>query len=126
MCTDDYEVAKLYSERIIKSKKNHICCECSRKIKSGERYRYVFVVDDSVKPCVFKTCHNCIVPQDWIREKCGGFAHTRLHEEVIEHAMEYRKIFLYKWAIKIKNKWEKLRKNNIYLDLDKDIKYFKL
>lgn len=105
MCAVDYDVADVYHEENRKSRKEHICSECQRIIKKGENYRYTFGVWEK-QVSTFRTCSNCLVPQDWLREECGGFLLGALAEEIEEHAIEYRKMFLYRWLIGIRRKWK--------------------
>jgi hypothetical protein len=105
MCSIDYDVASVYSETDRIARKEHICCECSRIIEKKEKYRHVFGVWVG-KVSIFKTCSNCLKPQEWLKKECGGFLHGNLEDEIFEHASEYRKIFLYRWLIGIRKKWK--------------------
>ncbi len=116
MCSYDYDYPKIYRESRPVAKKKYSCFECRREIPVGEKYQYIFAVDygDS-SPWISRTCINCLIPQSWLLKECGGFMHENLYEEILEHAQEYRKMFLYRWAINIKNKWahyDKFKKEN--------------
>lgn len=104
MCSLDYEIASVYCENYRKSRKQHVCSECGRTIEKSEKYKHVFGVWEN-KVSVFKTCLYCLEPQDWLRKECGGFLHGNLEDEILEHASEYRKMFLYRWLIGIRKKW---------------------
>lgn len=104
MCNIDYDNPSFYYQKDRKARKEHICCECNRIIKKKEKYRYVFGVWEG-RSSVFKTCSNCLKPQEWLNQECGGFLHASLEDEIFEHAYEYKKIFLYKWLIGIRQKW---------------------
>lgn len=107
MCSFDVgDGPKIYKQKDQQARKNHICSECDREIAKGEKYRYVFGVWDSSKPIIFKTCAHCIIPQEWLLKECSIFMHGHLYEEIMEHANEYSKIFLYRWAILIRRKWK--------------------
>ena len=106
MCTTDYDEADFYHDETRKSRKEHICSECNGTIKKGDIYRYVFGVWEG-QASTFRTCHNCMVPQEWLREECNGFMHGGLEEEIHEHAEQYRKMFLYRWLIGIRRQWKK-------------------
>ncbi len=105
MCSFDYDAPKVYYETNRKAKKEHSCSECYRVISKGETYKYAFGVWD-IKPSIFKTCSNCLVPQNWLMQECHGFLHGALEEEIEEHALEYGKMFLYRWLIGIRRKWQ--------------------
>ena len=107
MCSTDYDFPRLYKQNYRRARKGHSCDECRRTIDSGESYLYSFAVYwDNKHPYMYKTCINCCVPQKWLLLECGGFLHGGLYEEILEHAQEYRKMFLYRWAVNIKRKWK--------------------
>ncbi len=105
MCAVDYDVADVYYQKDRKSRKEHTCTECHRTIKKGEMYRYTFGVWER-QVSTFRTCSNCLLPQEWLQKECGGFLHGGLEEEIEEHAVEYKKMFLYRWLIGIRRKWK--------------------
>ena len=47
-----------FNETHVVAKKDHVCCECGRNIKSGERYEYIAGKWDGEFQ-VFKTCKQC-------------------------------------------------------------------
>ena len=108
MCAIDYDEPTFYCEKTVISRKDHICCECFRLIRKKESYKNVFGVWEG-KTSVFKTCSNCLIPQEWLRKECNGFLHGNLEDEILEHAEEYRKMFLYRWLIGIRRKWQQGR-----------------
>jgi hypothetical protein len=106
MCAiEDYDDPSIYCEEVRKAKKEHICSECRRAILKKENYRNVFGVWEN-KPTTFKTCSHCMIPQDWLRKECNGFLHGNLEDEILEHAEEYKKIFLYRWVVGIRRQWK--------------------
>src|SRR5258706_1635858 len=108
MCTTNYDYAKIYRESRPVARKLYTCYECARAINPGEKYQYVFSIWDwDSKPTIFRTCPNCLVAQDWLLKECDGFMHGGLYEEILEHAQEYRKMFLYRWVVGIRRKWGK-------------------
>lgn len=112
MCSTDYDVASVYNEKMARATKDHVCTECGRTIKKGESYKNVWGVwvfgHDT-----YKTCQHCRVAQEWLSDECGGFLHGGLDEEILEHAFEYRKTFLYRWIIGIRRGWKKFNSDGL-------------
>ncbi len=108
MCTTDYDPPSIYNVREHRAKKEHQCSECGSIIKIGEPYRTHFGVWDG-RASTFKSCNYCMIPQDWLLKECGTYMLGGLHEELEEHAFEYRKIFLYKWLIGYRERWKRLK-----------------
>lgn len=52
------EYCEFFKVKMIRAKKEHICCECKKKILPGKLYEYVFGVWGS-DPSSFKTCSTC-------------------------------------------------------------------
>jgi len=111
MCNTDYDYARVYRQDFIRARKKHYCSECGGAINPGFTYQYTFGAWDK-KPSIFKTCIDCCVPQKWLSVECGGYLHGGLREEVLEHAQEYRKMFLYRWVVEM----DKRRRNKDIYD----------
>ena len=56
---DDYDTPSVFNKQCHMARKEHTCCECHRKIKTGENYEYVFGVWDHT-PSTHKTCNDCL------------------------------------------------------------------
>jgi len=70
------------SERIVKARKIHVCGECLREIKPGEKYEYVFGVWDGRRD-THKTCLDCIsVRSEFF---CDSWFYERIWEDLAEH-----------------------------------------
>ena len=105
MCNIDYceSHPSVYRQSYVKARKLHKCSECKGIINPGETYQYTFGKwDDDVS--IFKTCIDCCVPQKWLDKECGGYLHGDLYSEILEHAQEYRKMFLYRWCVEMKRR----------------------
>lgn len=105
MCTTDYDMPEVYSQKTVKARKKHHCCECRRVIDIGEKYQYTFGIWERT-PSVFKTCCYCLVAQNWLEKECGAYLHGGLIEEIEEHAYEYKLMLLYRLLIGMKTKWK--------------------
>ena len=106
MCNTDYDYPSVYSVKEHKARKIHKCDECYSKINIDEKYRSHFGVWNG-KASTFKACHFCMIAQDWLKIECGTYMLGGLREEIEEHAFEYRKIFLYRWLIGIREQWKR-------------------
>lgn len=61
MCDCDIgEAPACYTERIRTARKDHRCSECRRRIRAGEKYKYVSGIWDGY-PSSYKTCSRCQV-----------------------------------------------------------------
>lgn len=58
VCSDDYDSPEVYHEGFPIAKKSHICCECDREIKPGERY-HKFTGLWKGEWMTFRTCLPC-------------------------------------------------------------------
>lgn len=106
MCYENDDPAAFYREGDVKARKEHLCSECRRVILEKEIYRRVSALWGN-RISVYKTCSDCLIPQEWLRKECGSFMHENLEDDILEHAIEYRKIFLYRWVIGIRKKWQR-------------------
>lgn len=104
MCNvDDCDWPEIYREKHVLAKKHHTCTECRGHILPSEPYKYVFGKwNGSVS--IFKICVHCQVPQKWLEVECGGYLFGELYSEILEHAQEYKKMFLYRWCVEIKKR----------------------
>jgi len=80
----DGDFPEFYFAKMVIAKKTHWCCECGRKISTGERYENArgkwyggFQV--------FKTCANCLSIQSLF---CSDPAHRELYPALIEEIYE--------------------------------------
>lgn len=73
---------EFYSDRIVKAKKKHKCCECRHEIKSGEKYEYTFGVWEG-DPAIHKTCLDCVAVRNEFF--CHGWAYGLVWEQLEEH-----------------------------------------
>ena len=55
---NDDEKASVFEERIVRARKEHICCECNEPIKPGETYEYYRGLYDGYWS-VYRTCAIC-------------------------------------------------------------------
>jgi hypothetical protein len=107
MCNYDYDEPSFYSETERKAKiKQHRCDECFRTINIGELYIYHFGVWDGIAG-KYKTCSHCRIAQNWLLKECNGFIHSQLLDEITDHAIDYKKIYIYRFAVGIKRQWRK-------------------
>lgn len=107
MCMiDDGERYELWGHREIKkSRKEHVCCECSRAIKVGESYRVYWGLYDGEWQN-HPTCQHCLVACEWLAENCHGFLHGGVYEDIEQHADEYHYFGLYRLEIGMRRKWK--------------------
>lgn len=106
MCSSDYDYPSVYVVKEPKARKQHKCDECRSIINIGEKYRNHFGVWEG-RASTFKACQFCMIPQDWLKKECGTYMLGGLHEELEEHAFEYKKIFLYRWLIGFRENWKR-------------------
>jgi len=60
MCSCDFdEGPSTYTETIRRAKKEHRCCECTKTIKPGMRYEYIWGIWEG-ESSDFKTCLPCV------------------------------------------------------------------
>jgi len=58
MCSCDLIQPDFWTSVDRKANKNHVCCECNREIKKGEKYNYASGKwDGAIKD--YKTCKDC-------------------------------------------------------------------
>ena len=80
-----------WSEKIRHARKDHICRECGRDIKKGERYWYASGISDK-RPFDSKTCEHCHVISDWLSVNCAGYLYSEQLEDFSEHAEASQKM----------------------------------
>lgn len=78
---DDYEPWEFYSDRTIKARKEHKCCECNRPITKGTEYQYISGKCDGY----FSDYHTCLDCKN-IRSglSCGPVGLSMLWDEIEE------------------------------------------
>ena len=84
-CQDDYcdwDNPEAYKVLYRKARKEHVCCECLRSIKKGERYQYISGVWEG-GPASYKTCRQCAAIRDDYFCGCGYL--TGLRNNVWDH-----------------------------------------
>lgn len=82
------ELPTLYSEREVRARKQHRCCECRISIKPGDTYSRVEGLWDG-RFQTYKTCTPCAEARDWLSrlmpsDECGptfGDLHDYLADE---------------------------------------------
>ena len=81
----DDSVADFYREKIIKARKVHKCCECSKEIQRGEQYERIVGKWDG-DMYTYKTCMDCVS----IRKTffCNGWIFEHMYEDVREHIFD--------------------------------------
>ena len=88
-CECDYDyVLNVLDQRMVKgARKDHRCSECSRTIKAGESYEFVFGLGDG-EGQTFKTCTHCLALRDWMTAHipCFCWAYTMMREDAINTA----------------------------------------
>lgn len=109
MCAiDDAERVETLQDVMRKARKEYRCGECSRAIRTGETYRYVFgkLEGDRV---TYRTCQHCLIGREWLTINCGGWLYEGVMEEIEEHAAEYPKIALplLRIAVGARRKWQR-------------------
>lgn len=65
-CSVEYDYsdnAEVFRVKMVRARKEHVCCECGKKIKSRSLYEYVFGIWNG-EPSIFKTCASCAVIRD--------------------------------------------------------------
>lgn len=81
-CYCDYDSPRVYSNKIVRAKKEYRCEECNKPIRIGERYEYAFgVIDDyAYQP---HTCLGCVGIRNFmtINIPCFCWAHGNLIED---------------------------------------------
>ncbi len=80
-CSCDYDIAEQYWTKMVKARKQHICCECGEEIEPGEQYEKISMVHEgefsSHKTCLL--CHR--IAQDLC---CGCYAVEQLRDTIWE------------------------------------------
>ena len=66
----DFELPEVYEQSFPRARVPHDCCECSRRIKSGNNYQLVKGLWDG-RWEVFKTCLRCLELRNLIEVRCG-------------------------------------------------------
>ncbi len=106
MCTIDGDQPDVYVANTRRARREHVCTECRRTIRSGERYSLARALYDGGWD-IYKTCEHCRVGQEWLVDVCNGFQHAGLEEDVDEHAREIweSRFGLLRLKVGIRRKW---------------------
>ena len=64
------------------ARKEHICCECGRRIPVGESYELVVGKWDGIF-CTFKTCYSCKAIRDTLF--CDGYTYGGIFSDLREY-----------------------------------------
>lgn len=93
MCRiDDAPYPEVYNESQPVARREHLCDECGRVIRCGERYRLVRGKCEGAWSMV-KECAHCEAVGAVMNVLCGGYPHGELLDELLEHWYEgYRSV----------------------------------
>lgn len=91
---------------IKRSRKEHTCNECHRKIAVGSAYRRSELLMEG-SWSTFHTCEHCMVACRWLSAQCGGWLHEGVYEDIEEHVPVYRIAGLYRLKIGMQRKWRR-------------------
>jgi hypothetical protein len=105
MCmVDDVDRVLVLGAVIYVAKKEHKCGECTRVIRSGEKYlRERFVFDG--EPSTHRTCSHCQVVRHWLSGECGGWVYGAIEEDIREHAEGGYGLPVIKLAVGMRRNW---------------------
>lgn len=90
-CYCDYDgLPSVYRESQHVARKQHVCYECRRKIKAGEKYEYVFSVYDGAAQEI-RTCQHCLAIRDWVTAHvpCFCIYHGNILDDARDAVYEY-------------------------------------
>lgn len=81
-CYCDYDTPEVYSRFVRQARKEHRCTECGSRVSVGEKYEYVFAVQDG-DPFTARTCSACVDLRQWTRNNvpCLCWAHGNTIED---------------------------------------------
>ena len=89
MCAvDDAEPLDLVSVANPTARSPHLCDECARTIKPGEKYQLVKGRCNE-EWITHRSCRHCLRAGTWLQVMCGGYPMTMLLDELVEHNEEY-------------------------------------
>ena len=88
-CYCDYDYPTVYRASRRVARKQYRCEECSRNIKPGEKYEYVFAVWDG-SPGYMKTCGECVSMRQWVKNNvpCLCFSHGSTIDDCCQAVIE--------------------------------------
>jgi hypothetical protein len=69
------------------ARKEHLCSECGRTIRVGEKYHKLTGLCDG-RWETDRTCNHCMAMSGFMHEMCGGYPLGELREELEEHWRE--------------------------------------
>lgn len=107
MCMiEDGERYAVYHQDTVKARKPHKCNECGREIAKGETYRRTAGLYDG-SWTINKVCAHCTVAAEWLLTNCGGYMDSVVHEDIVQHVDEYRRMDLARLAVGMKRDWKR-------------------
>ncbi len=103
----DGNVTHIDKGRYVKARKEHLCAECRRAIRAGERYHTETFLDEDRGIKTHKTCEHCMVAREWLRMECRGWVYGCVREDVSDHWHhgECGDIKLARLIVGMKRKW---------------------
>ena len=91
-----------------RARKEHICGECRRAIRKGERYFRAAGVQDGYAWDA-KQCAQCAAAAGWLVKECGGFLFGGVQQDLEEHLDEVTGgawVALARLVIGMRHKWQ--------------------
>ncbi len=82
---NDYDPPEFHRAIIRKAIKDHVCCECKRTVRRGEKYEYVSALYDG-HISNYKTCEDCLSIRDELF--CEGWYYTKAKEYLWEYLQD--------------------------------------
>ena len=83
MCYCDGDEPKVMTEKVVKARKQHRCCECLADIWVGEEHEHVRGIWDDVWES-YRTCMACVKSWEALGEPCRVIGKLReLQQEAI-------------------------------------------
>jgi hypothetical protein len=78
-CDWDVESPKLYKERKVRARKEHVCVECDEPISPGEEYWVIRLLDHDSDWSYWKICQPCMAIGCDLAGYCWGLGNLRNH-----------------------------------------------
>ncbi len=80
MCGVDYDEPRFYSERVVRARKQHRCCDCYRRIAPGTEYMRCSGMWD-VYVSTHHRCLDCVELAEAVAALGCSWAFGNLHED---------------------------------------------
>lgn len=77
--------------RMVRARRPHRCCECSRTIMPGEVYERTKALYEG-RFDTYHACAHCVPAKAWLSDNCGGYVFMGVWEDIAEHVQEYRRL----------------------------------